>query len=296
MGLIGRLFGKKRGQQLDTPAGEVSGSVVMKSSAPTKERSEAPKPPALSAEPEYTQEELFDKLKNGYSFGIQKGEKYMPQIDDLDMLYELKNFARHPRVKYLAGERYKEVLADRRAQAKAQIEEISSQAELASIAEDETADTVLRETAAQAVTDQEILKRWAIEENEASLLSMPKRIADPAGLADIAREANDPHTKTAVTELISDETVLEDMARNGWGDQALAIKRLKGYACTACGEVVLPIGDAVVPCICPACGAENHDWERVNNVREYRDYEVGEWHDECTRCGATANHHSVNTW
>ena len=296
MGLIGRLFGKRRERQLDNPARETSELVAMKSSAPMEDKPQAPRPPAAPAEPEYTQEELFEKLRDEYTFGIQNGEKYMPRIDDLDMLYELKNFARHPRVKYLAGERHKEVLADRRAQAKAQIKEISSQEELAAIAEDGTAERVLRETAAKAVTDQGILKRWAIEEDKTSLLSMPKRIADPADLADIAREANDPRTKTAVTELICDEAVLEDMARNGWGDQALAIKRLNGYACTACGEVVLPIGDAVVPCICPACGAENHDWERVNNVREYRDYEVGEWHDECTRCGATANHHSVNTW
>lgn len=295
MGLIERLFGKRRGRQLDTPAVDVPGPMVTKPSASTKERSVAPNPPARPAEPEYTQEELFDKLRNEYSFGIREGEKYVPQFDDLDMLYELKNFARHPRVQYLAGERYKEVRAERQAKARAQVAEISSQAELAALAEDETADKVLRETAAKAVTDQDILKRWAIEYGKLSFLSMPERIADPSDLADIAREASDARTRTAATELIGDEAVLEDMARDGWGDQALAIKRLNGYACSACGEVVLPEGDAMVPCICPACGAENHDWERVNNVEEYRDYEVGEWHDECKRCGVTAHHHSVNT-
>ncbi|MBR3160565.1 MAG: hypothetical protein IKF14_15880 [Atopobiaceae bacterium] len=295
MGLIARLFGKRHGQQLDNPATEVPEPAVTKPSTSTKERSKNPNPPTPPAEPEYTQEELFEKLRNEYSFGIREGEKYVPQFDDLDMLYELKNFARHPRVKYLAGERYKEVLAERLAKAAAQVAEISSQAELAALAEDETADKVLRETAAKAVTDQDILKRWAIEKESLSFFSMPERITDPATLADIAREASDPRTQTAVTELIRDEAVLEDMARNGWGDQKLAIKRLNGYACTACGEVVLPEGDAIVPCTCPACGAENHDWKRVNNVREYRDYEVGEWHDECTRCGATAHHHSVNT-
>ena len=295
MGLIERLFGKRRGQQSVNPATNASGPMATKPSVPTKERSVVPSPPARPAEPEYTQEELFDKLRNDYSFGIWESEKYMPQFDDLDMLYELKNFARHPRARHLAGERYKEVLADRRAKAKAQVAAISSQDELAALAEDETADKVLRETAAKAVTNQDMLKRWAIEEPKMSFLSMPERIADPADLADIAREANDSRTRTAATELIGDEAVLEDMARNGWGDQSLAIKRLNGYACTACGEVVLPEDDAAVPCLCPACGAENHDWESVNNVREYRDYEVGEWHDECRRCGVTAHHHSVNT-
>lgn len=290
MGLFSKLLGKKRGIPEKVPVGEELGQTVEQEASPAKQK---PSPPP---EPQYTQEELFDKLMNGYEFGIRYGEKYMPQIDDLTMLQRLKDSARHPRAKYLAGERYKEVLARRRAEAKAHVKEISSQEELVALAEDEEADRVLREVAAKAVTDQDVLKRWAIEEDKTSFLSMVKRIKDPADLVDIARNARDKRTRTLATQCISDEAGLQDMAQNAWGDRELAAKKLGGYICTACGEAVLPKGEATVPCTCPACGAQNHVWQRVNNVREYRDYEVGEWHDECVRCGETANHHSVNTW
>ncbi len=58
-----------------------------------------------------------------------------------------------------------------------------------------------------------------------------------------------------------------------------------GYRCTSCGACVQPEGDAPVPCVCPTCGAENHDWEHVNGEIVHRDYSSGSSYDICRRCG-----------
>ena len=42
--------------------------------------------------------------------------------------------------------------------------------------------------------------------------------------------------------------------------------------------------------ICPACGAENHDWEHVNGEIVHRDYSSGMSYDYCTRCGKKKHH------
>lgn len=293
MGLFDKLFGGKG--RSDAPAKPVA--------AQAREVQPAPPPKAQPAqreepapEPEPTQEELIETALKSYDFGGLKGREAIPAITDMDGLRKISSSARHPSVRTAAKKRLEVLRDEKRAQAKRYIAGITSQDELAALAENEDEDRILREVAAKAVTDQAILKRWAMERKKGSFFVMLKRISNPADLVDIARDATDPKTRAAATGLVKDAGVLKDMACNGWGDRATALEKLGGYACASCDATVLPEGDSPVVCICPNCGTANHDWFRVNNVVEYRDYEVGEWHDECSRCGETSNHHSVNTW
>ena len=246
-------------------------------------------------EPELSQQELYQTARSSYDFGGAEGEKVMPLITDIDLLDDLVYSARHPRVKFLAKERRKELVEARRAEAKLQIANIESQRELATLAEDESQDRILRETAARAITDRDILVRWALEREKGTFFVMLDRISDSHDLAEIARNANDPHVRSKATEMIEDEAVLEDMACNGWGDREQALKRLGGYVCASCGQVVLPQGDDVAPCTCPNCGKENHDWHFVNNVTDYRDYSAGSHWEECSRCHDKRNFTNVYT-
>ena len=72
-------------------------------------------------------------------------------------------------------------------------------------------------------------------------------------------------------------------------DYRHVVCRPGGYQCVACGTSVQPEGDAPVPCICPTCGAENHDWEHVNGEIVHRDYSSGSSYDICRRCGKKEN-------
>lgn len=261
------------------------------------QESAASTPPAAPAEPEteLSQQELYEVARSSYDFGGAEGEKVMPLITDIDLLGDLAYSARHPRVKFLAKERKKELVEARRAEAKLQIADIESQEELAALAEDESQDRILRETAARAVTSRSILVRWALEHEKSTFFVMLDRISDPNDLAEIARNADDPQVRSKATEAIEDEAVLEDMARNCWGDREQALKRLGGYVCTSCEQVVLPEEDGVAPCTCPSCGKENHDWHFVNDVTDYRDYSAGSQWEECSRCHDKRNFKTVYT-
>ena len=81
MGLIERLFGKRRGRQLDNPAADVPRPAATKPSVPTKERPEVPNPPVRPAEPEYTQEEEGE-TRDGlfYASKLISGKKYKMQV------------------------------------------------------------------------------------------------------------------------------------------------------------------------------------------------------------------------
>ena len=95
--------------------------------------------------------------------------------------------------------------------------------------------------------------------------------------------------------LIQDREVLEKIAEEASGLKlrSQAVRKLGGYICTSCGKLNPP--DEQLGCSCRFCGAENHDYVHVNNVVEYRDYEVGNTYDECTRCHKKINYRSINT-
>ena len=95
--------------------------------------------------------------------------------------------------------------------------------------------------------------------------------------------------------LIQDREVLEKIAEEASGLKlrSQAVRKLGGYICTSCGKLNPP--DEQLGCSCRFCGAENHDYVHVNNVVEYRDYEVGDTYDECTRCHNKINYRSINT-
>ncbi|MBQ4254318.1 MAG: hypothetical protein II712_05745, partial [Erysipelotrichaceae bacterium] len=103
------------------------------------------------------------------------------------------------------------------------------------------------------------------------------------------------HDTDSLLNFVEDRQALERIAEEATGAnlRAKAVKKLGGYICTACGK--LNPADEKLTCNCRYCGAENHDYVHVNNVREYRDYEVGTTYDECTRCGKRINVRSVNT-
>ncbi len=283
---------------IDTWAQGASGAQASSSpSAPTTPDASTPPvtPTPPAPEPERSQQELHQIARSSYDFGGADGEKVMPLITDIDLLDDLAYHARHPRVRFLAKERRKELVEARRIEAKLQIADIESQEELATLAEDESQDRILRETAATVVTDRDILVRWALEHEKGTFFVMLDRIMDPGDMAEIARSAHDPQVRSMATGEIQDEALLEDMARNDWGDRTQALKRLGGYVCASCGEVVLPEDDDVAPCTCPGCGKENHDWHFVNNVTDYRDYSAGTRWEECSRCHDKRNITTVYT-
>ena len=61
------------------------------------------------------------------------------------------------------------------------------------------------------------------------------------------------------------------------------------YQCESCGAIVRAEGGSPAPCVCPTCGAENHDWEHVNGEIVHRDYSSGSSYDVCRRCGKQTN-------
>ena len=95
--------------------------------------------------------------------------------------------------------------------------------------------------------------------------------------------------------LISDKEAFEKIAADATDNKlkAEAVRRLGGYICSSCGKLNPPGED--LTCNCRFCGAENHDYVHVNNIQEYRDYEVGTTYDECRRCHKQINFRSINT-
>ena len=116
------------------------------------------------------------------------------------------------------------------------------------------------------VKDENLMADYTIKNNNDSLI---KAITSKEALEKIAKEAEDVKIK------------------------GNALVKLGGYICVSCGKVNSP--DEEVTCNCKFCGAENHNYVHVNNVQEYRDYEVGSTYDECTRCKKQINYRSINT-
>ena len=105
----------------------------------------------------------------------------------------------------------------------------------------------------------------------------------------------DHYDTDKLMNLIQDREVLEKIAEEASGLKlrSQAVRKLGGYICTSCGKLNPP--EEQLSCSCRFCGAESHDYVHVNNVVEYRDYEVGDTYDECTRCHKKINYRSINT-
>jgi hypothetical protein len=71
------------------------------------------------------------------------------------------------------------------------------------------------------------------------------------------------------------------------------VKLGEGYVCKSCGKFNEINDDS--PCICKYCNSENHDYEFINNIKMYRDYEMGYSVYRCRRCNKERDYRWVDT-
>ena len=81
-----------------------------------------------------------------------------------------------------------------------------------------------------------------------------------------------------------DETLKEDVSR------AIGI-----FTCKKCGKENIPKSKEENNCTCKYCKEENHEWEHIDTVTDYRDYSAGARYDRCTRCKLKKNEQIINT-
>ncbi len=180
----------------------------------------------------------------------------------------------------------------------------------------------IRKAIASRITDHGLIKSLLMsDENINSDIAdaFMNRIQDQNELAELYRNAPREPIRHAAFLKISDKTILKEIIQenpiqytymigrlkeNGMEDLAGILEDIKekdsaaakigGYICRSCGGENLP-EDGKISCICKHCGAENHDWEFIDNVREYRDYAVGSTYYECKRCKAQKDYRTVDT-
>ena len=185
-----------------------------------------------------------------------------------------------------------------------------------------------RIASARAIADPELIKRLFLTCDNVNVVSpLWDRLEDQNAIIDIAGKAQSSDIRKKAMERITDSSALADIALgteptpSGRADAACAIRRIDdsaqlrriydhttdtdvrdqaiqkagGYLCKGCGKAHWPVEGQTLPCICPECGAENHAFKHVDNVREYRDYSVGSSWDECIRCGKQENYRYINT-
>lgn len=178
----------------------------------------------------------------------------------------------------------------------------------------------VEEIAAEKLHDPTMLKRFALETRNGNLVYGKLGLLGQDALAEVASNAKDILSRRYALDEMTDERALAEVAIAGgkMAKPALdnmsdreqlrrvhdavsdpwmrkkAIDKAGGYLCEGCGKEMWPEGDEVLSCTCPECGAENHSWEHVNNVTDYRDYSAGSRWDECRRCHITKNHETVN--
>ena len=88
---------------------------------------------------------------------------------------------------------------------------------------------------------------------------------------------------STLLDYIKDERILEKISKE-------AVKKLGGYICVSCGKVNLSKN---ITCKCKYCGEENHEWEHVENIKDYRDYSSGIRYDICKRCKIKRNEQTI---
>ena len=108
--------------------------------------------------------------------------------------------------------------------------------------------------------------------------------------ADYIIKENSNHS--TLLDYIKDEKKLEKISKEAINNEVKneAIKMLGGYICVSCGKVNL---SKKVTCKCKYCGEENHEWEHIDNVTDYRDYSAGTRYDICKRCKIKKNEQTV---
>ena len=220
------------------------------------------------------QKPLMDYMKQltSYSDGQKRGA-IIAGISDQEMLAEIASKDKDYHLRQSAMKRLK----DKNIIRKALIERFYSITEVGDmlkklnrddqlyVIENSTVSSTV-ETALRIVGDQMRMAEYMIRNNTDKLMNL---VSDKEAFEKIAAEATDNKLK------------------------AEAVRRMGGYICSSCGKLNPPGED--LTCNCRFCGAENHDYVHVNNIQEYRDYEVGTTYDECTRCHKQINFRSVNT-
>ena len=178
----------------------------------------------------------------------------------------------------------------------------------------------VKAVAAERLRNPAMLKRLALETTNGNLIYGRLGLLSQEDLAEVASSAKNHLSRRFALNEMTDERALADVAIAGgemaklalenMGDREQlrrvydavtdswmrkkAIDKAGGYLCEGCGKEMWPEGDEVLPCVCPECGAENHSWEHVNNVTDYRDYSAGTRWDECRRCHMKKNYETVN--
>ena len=200
------------------------------------------------------------------------------------------------------------------------VRKLEDQALLEEIALDDS-DYSVKEMASKNLKDPGILRDFALKVNNINLIKGHLSKLKEPDLIEVAKSGRDFQIRRAAVECIRDQATLADIAISGnEGAQtavspitdpvqlrrvfentqngkikALAIEKAGGYLCKNCGTAVWPENEKEVPCVCPGCGTENHAWEFINNVKDYRDYSAGTSWYECKRCGAKKDMRTVNT-
>ena len=97
---------------------------------------------------------------------------------------------------------------------------------------------------------------------------------------------------STLLDYIKDEKKLEKISKEAINNdvKSEAVKKLGGYICVSCGKVNLSKN---ITCKCKYCGEENHEWEHVENIKDYRDYSSGTRYDICKRCKIKKNEQTI---
>lgn len=74
-----------------------------------------------------------------------------------------------------------------------------------------------------------------------------------------------------------------------------AYKEIGIFTCKKCGKENIPMTKEENNCQCKYCGEDNHEWEHVDTVTDYRDYSAGARYDICRRCKQRKNEQIINT-
>lgn len=200
------------------------------------------------------------------------------------------------------------------------VRKLEDQALLEEIALNDS-DYSVKEMASKNLKDPDIIRDFALKVTNINLIKghLPK-LKEP-DLIEVAKSGSSFQIRRSAIECIRDQVVLADIAISGKEEaktavsgisdlaqlrrvfentkndkiKACAIEKAGGYLCSNCQTAVWPENEKEVSCVCPGCGTENHAWEYVNNVKDYRDYSAGTSWYECKRCGAKKDMRTVNT-
>ena len=121
------------------------------------------------------------------------------------------------------------------------------------------------------------------------------KIKDDKYKTDYILEHND--LSPSVVTNIKDFNELHRIYNNTKNDEIKqqAYKEIGIFTCKKCGKENIPMTIEEKNCQCKYCGEDNHEWEHVDNVTDYRDYSAGARYDICKRCKQRKNEQIINT-